>query len=69
MADLTSVLPSILSLLFKSAEKGTLVEIVETAAKLVRLLEPLLDQLPVPGPAQPEDPARAWQGQAHAGGR
>lgn len=42
--------PTLLRLLLamagRSAEQGTLVEIVETFAKLVRLIEPLLDTAP-----------------------
>ena len=65
MTDLPSLLPTVLAVLFKSAANGTLIEIVETAAKLGRLLQPLMSQLPVQGAnaaaglGQSDDPAPA----------
>ena len=42
--------PSLIQLLAvlagRSAQRGTLIDIVETFAKLVRLIEPLLDKKP-----------------------
>ena len=71
--------------LVRGAEAGTLVEIVETTARLIDLIRPLLvdaagqetlDQIGaavrssvLPRAAQPEDPVFARQGQQKFGGR
>jgi hypothetical protein len=85
MGALLSVLQLVGPVVLRGAESGTLVEIAETAAKLVALLRPLLadpqtkaalDEAAVTvaattsiRPAQPEDPVFARQGSTHLGGR
>lgn len=42
----------LLELAGRSVRQGTLVDIIETFARLVRLIEPLLDKKPGPAPGQ-----------------
>lgn len=82
MAALLTVLRVFIPALLKSAEDGTLLDIVETGIKLIGLVEPLLSDprslaavndlagtLAGIASAQPEDPVFSRQGAAKFGGR
>jgi hypothetical protein len=45
-----SLLPLLIAMAGRAAQRGTLIEIVETFAKLVRLVEPLISTQPDAAP-------------------